>query len=66
MTTKTKKNHKTLRNKLKKLTIITIILCTLILLSSPVIIFLNSKYKIVKTDDTKGGELNSEKIDDIF
>ena len=65
MTTKTKKNHKTLRNKLKKLTIITIILCTLILLSSPVIIFLNSKYKIVKTDDTKG-ELNSEKIDDIF
>lgn len=65
MTTKTKKNHKILRNKLKKLTIITIILCTLILLSSPVIIFLNSKYKIVKTDDTKG-ELNSEKIDDIF
>lgn len=65
MTTKTKKNHKTLRNKLKKITIITIILCTLILLSSPVIIFLNSKYKIVKTDDVKD-ELNSKKIDDIF
>lgn len=71
MTTKNKKNNKNLYKNLKKITIITIIICALILLSSPVLVFLNSKYKIIKNDEKKESSLetndiNSEKINDIF
>ena len=59
------RNTKTTWNELKKIAIFTIIIGILILLSAPVLVFLKSRYKITKSDNTKE-EITEEDSKDIF
>ena len=61
---KHKSNYKSLYERLKKMTVITIIVCVLILLSIPVLLFIKSKYKLVKTETTETKK--EEEVKDIF
>lgn len=73
MTKKTNKinnDHKrkctNLYNTLKKITTITIIICILILISIPLIIYFKSKYTIVNKDETEQELDTMEQTKDIF
>ena len=73
MTKKTNKinnDHKrkciNLYNTLKKITTITIIICILMLISIPLIIYFKSKYTIVNKDETEQELDTMEQTKDIF
>ena len=61
-----KKKCINLYNTLKKITTITIIICILILISIPLIIYFKSKYTIVNNDTTEQELDTTEQTKDIF
>lgn len=82
MTNETKKTtklgYKRTYDKLKKMTIITIVICIILFIATPILMFVNSKYKIIERNKTFGDRLDihneertknqteSHTINDIF
>ena len=74
MTNETKKTNKSMYkrtyDRLKKMTIITIIICVILFIATPILMFVNSKYKVIQRNETP--DTNSEKnvegniVSDIF
>lgn len=62
MTNETKKTtklgYKRTYDKLKKMTIITIVICIILFIATPILMFVNSKYKIIERNKTFGDRLD--------
>jgi formate hydrogenlyase subunit 3/multisubunit Na+/H+ antiporter MnhD subunit len=61
-----KKKYINLYNTLKKITTITLIICILMLMSIPLIIYFRSKYTIVNKNETAQESDTIEQAKDIF
>lgn len=78
MTNETKKTsksiHKRTYDRLKKMTTITIIICILLFVATPLLMFVNSKYKVIqrnessegRTEKQPEGRTESNIVNDIF
>ena len=62
--------YKRTYDRLKKMTIITIVICVILFIATPILMFVNSKYKVIQRNETS--ETRSEKnpegqtVNDIF
>ena len=74
MTNETKKTSKSMYkrtyDRLKKMTTITIVICVILFIATPILMFVNSKYKVIQRNESS--EARSEKntegntVSDIF
>ena len=74
MTNETKKTSKSIYkrtyDRLKKMTTITIVICVILFIATPILMFINSKYKVIQRNESSvtSSEKNTESntVSDIF
>lgn len=74
MTNETKKTSKSMYkrtyDRLKKMTTITIVICVILFIATPILMFVNSKYKVIQRNESSvtSSEKNTESntVSDIF
>lgn len=74
MTNETKKTNKSMYkrtyDRLKKMTTITIVICVILFIATPILMFVNSKYKVIQRNESSvtSSEKNTESntVSDIF
>lgn len=74
MTNGTKKTSKSMYkrtyDRLKKMTIITIVICVILFIATPILMFVNSKYKVIQRNETSETRSNTssegQTVSDIF
>lgn len=70
----TKSMYKRTYDRLKKMTIITIVICVILFIATPILMFVNSKYKVIqrneisetRSEKNPEGRTEGQTVSDIF